>query len=201
MATEGTRRRPPQQSWLRELSRPKWPRRSEPSKGPLGCARLHDLRSGRTAPLLEAARFHPVATDFHIAPPARVVLARVEEEPAACICRAATHARQIGRHDDFRDGRGESPDGQARLILVAAPGPNESRARGICWLRMWRAPILSASPLALPLPNSIQKELFQHTNILLRGLLSVLAAVQRRRGRGAGGGGGARGGRRGGGGD
>src|SRR6201999_460024 len=42
---------------------------------------------------LETARLHPVAAHLHVAPTARVIFARVEEEPAAGVYSAGFYAR------------------------------------------------------------------------------------------------------------
>ena len=69
-------------------------------------ANLRGLRSRQPAGLvvaarLETARLHTVAADFHVAPTSSVILARVEEEPAAGVYCAGAYAGGVWREEDI----------------------------------------------------------------------------------------------------
>jgi hypothetical protein len=77
---------------------------------------------------VEAASFHSIAADLHVAPAAGVVFAGVEEEPAAGLGGAAANLRDFIRQQQGNGGLCEEPNRRREIALETLPAPSEDGA-------------------------------------------------------------------------
>jgi hypothetical protein len=97
------------------------PRRKDASKR---CTSLHCSNGAG----VEAASFHSIAADLHVAPAAGVVFAGVEEEPAAGLGGAAANLRDFVRQQQGNGGLCEEPNRRREIALETLPAPSEDGA-------------------------------------------------------------------------
>src|SRR6185437_3847357 len=92
----------------------------------LRAARCRRLPPGSVA-CLESACLHAVPADLHVAPPARVILARIEKQPATGIGLAGAHPLQrIGQHE-LAGKSGQDPGRKFRFLRGTGPLPCHAR--------------------------------------------------------------------------
>src|SRR5579862_3531724 len=82
-----------------------------------------------------AARLGTIAAAFHGTPAARMVLAGVQEEPAATRAGALFHQLQVGREQQIGRRARNGPEHPAKVLLTDHPTPGETFVCG-CDLRM-----------------------------------------------------------------
>src|ERR1700761_3577976 len=80
---------------------------------------------------LKPPRFHPVAAGLHIAPAPRVVLARIEKQPAAGRVTAFLDLLRLMRQQHIFCFVGQPPEGELSIVLGSGPGPSPLRATGL----------------------------------------------------------------------
>jgi hypothetical protein len=80
---------------------------------------------------VEAADLAAVATGFHVAPAAGVILAGVEEDPAAGVAGAAAEAEDVVGGEEIVGGLGEEPEGGGEAAAEAFPEPEELAVLGL----------------------------------------------------------------------
>src|ERR1022692_4387747 len=79
---------------------------------------------------VESSGFHAVAADFHVASAAGLVLAGVQEEPAAGLAGAALELQGPLREQEIYRCLREQPHGSHHLAVEAAPAPDGSKSLG-----------------------------------------------------------------------
>ena len=81
----------------------------------------------RFATSLESSRLHAVSAHLHLAPSARVILARVQEEPTAGVHAASANSIHGLRQHKLRCALRHDPHGKFGTGLEATPVPRQRR--------------------------------------------------------------------------